>query len=83
MNIEDRISVELQSVKKGENLLAFAKTLKIEGISKNEMFLAFDSLREQHKSDEDETQYDAIRDTMDFISGNCISKYSLFDSSAN
>ncbi len=83
MKIEDRISVELQIVKKGGNLLDFAKVLKKEGISKDEMLLVFDTLREQHESDEDQTQYDAILDTMDFISGNCISKYLLFDLGTN
>lgn len=60
-------------------LATLAKTLKAEGISQIEMYRLFDEYRGRHQNDGDETRYDAILDTMDFITGWCSPSARLFD----
>ena len=50
-------------------LVTLAKSLKAEGMAQVEMLRLFDGYRARYERDADATRYDAILDTMDFISG--------------
>jgi hypothetical protein len=56
-----------------------SRTLKDEGMSQKTMLDLFTECQLQHRDDTDEQLYDAIYDTMDYISGWCHSSYRLFD----
>lgn len=62
-------------------VLELARQLKVEGMSQTEMYRLFEEFRSNHESDSDNTSYDAILDTMDFISGWCPPEQRLFDTS--
>ena len=74
----DQIQRELANIEKGQNLSAFVREMKKQGIEKQEIYLAFDFLRSKHESDEDETQYDAILDTLDLMTGWCTPEHAIF-----
>lgn len=63
-----------------ESLLALAREFKAEGMSQQTMTELFDAHRAKHQSDRDDTAYNAILDTMDFIVGYCRKGAGLFDS---
>ena len=52
-------------------LLAVARELRNVGIAQRDLYRIFDAARERHAADIDETVYNAIVDTMDFIVGYC------------
>lgn len=54
-----------------DTLLELATELRDGGMSQADLLALFDSARERHHDDADETKYDAILDTMDFIAGWC------------
>jgi hypothetical protein len=75
-----RMEGALQASSPYTALVSFATTLKAEGMSQRELYQLFDEYRAKHKSDTDETKYDAILDTMDIIVGWCVPSRRLFDS---
>ncbi|MCP4678719.1 MAG: hypothetical protein GY854_25060 [Deltaproteobacteria bacterium] len=79
MNKEERITAALDNIKVRENLLALAAEFKKEGMQQKEMYTLFDKFRAKHENDKDESKYDAVLDTMDFIAGWCSPKDALFD----
>lgn len=79
MSAEKRILRSLEQVEKGGHLRALAAAFRDEGMTKGEVYALFESFKLKHERDEDETKYDAILDTMDFISGWCKHSESLFD----
>ena len=56
-----------------------AETLKLEGMSQQEMYRLLDEYRARHEHDKDEKCYNAILDVMDFITGWCSPHSKLFD----
>ena len=81
MNAEEKIVKALDRVNKGENLYQLALSLKQEGFSQEELYSLFDFFREKHKNDQDDTKYDSILDTMDYIGGFCQPKYAIYGES--
>ncbi len=79
-NISARFNDALMESSPFNSLLIFAKALKSEGMSQQDMHRLFDEYRERHEHDQDKTHYDAILDVMDFITGFCGSHSRLFDS---
>lgn len=74
----NRVEAALESPSPFEALFSLAQDLKSEGMSQDEMQVIFDHFRAVHQDDVDETKYDAILDTMDFIVGWCSSGKELF-----
>lgn len=66
----DRLEAALAMASLDE-LLKLAEALRDGGMSQADLLALFDTARERHECDADETKYDAILDTMDFISGWC------------
>jgi hypothetical protein len=75
-----RMQAALESQSPVNALYALAQALKAEGMSQREMYQLFNLYRAKHQDDADETKYDAVADTMDFICGNCSPHARLFDS---
>lgn len=48
-------------------------------MSQLDLYQLFDEFRASHASDADEIIFDAVLDTLDFISGWCSPAYRLFD----
>jgi hypothetical protein len=65
------------------DLLTVARQLRDEGMTQAELLALYDSFREQHATDTDETRYNAILDTMDFIYGWCNPSDALFPCNPN
>ena len=78
MNIEDRMSDALECSDLDESLYRFAVDCRNSGMSKDHLYRLFDRYRAFHKEDHDSTKYDAILDTMDYISGFCQNDRKLF-----
>ena len=57
-----------------------ARTLKDGGMSQTDMLALFTEFQIRHRDDQDGRLYDAIVDTMDFVSGWCHKSFGLFDS---
>ena len=74
-----RLEVALQQAEPGRAVCELAHALRDEGTSQLEMYRLFDEFRAIHESDADETLYDAILDTMDYISGWCSPGSRLYD----
>lgn len=79
MNYALEFEKALNSNKPFENLHELAVKWKAQGMSKDEMYTLFEHYGRIHQEDEDETKYDAIADTMDFIVGWCLPQKRLFD----
>jgi hypothetical protein len=56
------------------------RTLKDGAMSQTDMLALFTEFPIRHRDDKDERLYDAIMDTMDFVSGWCHKSFRLFDS---
>jgi hypothetical protein len=69
MDIDSRFEHALAEPKPSRSLYALAEELKQEGMSQLDLYKLFDRFREIHHHDTDETKYDAILDTMDYIYG--------------
>jgi hypothetical protein len=74
-----RLEVALQQAEPRRAAYELAGTLRDEGMSQFDMNRLFDEFRAAHESDADETVYDAVLDTMDFISGWCSPGSQLYD----
>jgi hypothetical protein len=61
--------------------LELARELRGTGVSQSELLALYDSFRELHATDADETRYNAILDTMDFIAGWCRPSQSIYPES--
>lgn len=66
-----RIDAALNTDSPANSLADLAKAFKAEGMSQHDMHQLFDQHRAKHAGDADETKYDAILDTMDYIVGFC------------
>ena len=73
-----RISDVLSPEPTLERLFSLARTLKDEGYSQEQLKALFSSAQEATARDEDETAYDAILDTLDYIVGYCEPSKALF-----
>ncbi len=67
----ERVQQALEAPEPAEGLLELARELRDVGMAQSELFALYDSFRERHAPDADETIYNAILDTMDFIAGWC------------
>ena len=74
-----RIEDALWAQSPTDALSALAKALKSEGMTQAEMYRLFDTLRAAHAADEVGTNYDAILNTMDIVSGWCRPEARLFE----
>jgi hypothetical protein len=52
-------------------LLEVARELRDAGTTQHELYVLFDAHQLRHKDDADKSSYNALRDTMDFITGWC------------
>ena len=62
-------------------LLSLAQQLRDEGVPQPELTALFDSFRERHAGDQDQSCHDAILDTLDLICGWCSPSRALFPAS--
>ena len=75
-----RMETALAGTNPSQALVAVAQAFKAEGMTQRDMYDLFDQYRAGHENDADETKYDAILDTMDFIVGHCTPNAGLFES---
>jgi hypothetical protein len=74
----ERIEHALTTATPFEALLSVAQQLRDEGVPQSELLALYDSFRERHATDTNETLYDAVLDTMDFIVGWCSPSRALY-----
>jgi hypothetical protein len=74
----DRVEAALAAVPPKDGLPEVARELRDGGMSQAELVSLFDAARERHARDDDETGYNAILDTMDFIVGWCAPSQRLY-----
>lgn len=74
----DLIASALDEKMPAEAVLRAARQLCKQGISQEELLAYFDSFRDRHAHDADETRYNAILDTMDIIVGWCSPSRKLY-----
>jgi hypothetical protein len=74
-----RLQIALQQPQPSLAALELARALRDEGMSQLDLYQLFDEFRDAHASDADEILFDAVLDTLDFISGWCSPNYRLFD----
>jgi hypothetical protein len=74
-----RLQIALQQPQPSLSALELARALRDEGMSQLALYQLFDEFRASHASDADEIIFDAVLDTLDFISGWCSPAYRLFD----
>lgn len=67
----DRIASALDDMMPAQAVLSVARQLRDQGVPQAELLAYFDSFRARHALDVDETRYNAILDTTDFIVGWC------------
>jgi hypothetical protein len=79
--IDLRIEHAAASASPNESLHALAEDLRDGGMGQDELLSRYDRPLQQHRSDPDETIWDAIADVMDFISGYCSPHMRLFPDS--
>lgn len=72
------IDVRIERAISADSLLSLAQSLKAEGMSQREMYDLFARYAKSYQ-DSDETKYDRLVDTMDFIVGYCIPSRRLFE----
>jgi hypothetical protein len=75
----ERLENALEVTPLFESLRQLAKTFKFEGMTQQDMYHLFDSYQAKHKNDADETKYNALLDTMDFIVGFCDAGAGIYD----
>ncbi|MEO8351078.1 MAG: hypothetical protein ABI680_05065 [Chthoniobacteraceae bacterium] len=75
----DRVEQALSAPEPFSTLLSVAKQLRDEGMAQHDLTALLDGFREQHDSDADETRYDAIIDTLDFVVGWCPPSKTLYE----
>ncbi|WP_217699010.1 hypothetical protein [Prosthecobacter debontii] len=73
-----RLENALQDSEPSRAVHALAIALRDEGMSQIEMHQLFDEFRAKHANDTDETYYDAVLDSMDFIVGWCSPSFRLY-----
>jgi hypothetical protein len=73
MTPDERLTEALAAIKSSSDSMVYslAKQLRDEGISKKDLYALFDRFLKLHRDDADETRYDSLCDTMDFIVGYC------------
>ena len=76
---EERLQVAILESQPFEALSALAKILRDEGMSQVALYRLCDTARAKYHGDADETIFNAILDTMDFIVGWCQPSHSLFE----
>lgn len=67
----ERMEVALNAESPSTALNAFARQFKTEGMTQETMYQLFDQYRAKHQIDNDETKYNAILDTIDFVVDYC------------
>jgi hypothetical protein len=75
-----RLEIALQQPQPSRTASQLARALRDEGMSQLDLYQLFDEFRAVHESDADGTVYDAVLDTMDFISGWCSPGSRLYES---
>ncbi len=78
MNPKELLQKTIEAEPSIENLSRVVKTLKHNGLSKEQVMEIFDATRALHEHDEDEAIYNNILDTMDLIAGWCRRDRALF-----
>ncbi len=76
-----RVKSVLQHPAPFPELLSLAQQLRDEGLPQPELTALFDSFREHHAGDEDQSRYDAVLDTLDQIVGWCSPSRALYPAS--
>jgi len=74
-----RFEGALQNKDINNALLELAKELKNEGVSKTMLLKVFDDYREKYSDNSESSEYNAILDVMDFISGYSSPHMKLYD----
>ena len=75
---DNSIDVRMERAISEGSLSALARSLKAEGMSQREMYDLFSRFAKAYQ-DSDETKYDRLVDTMDYIVGYCTPSRRLFD----
>jgi hypothetical protein len=75
----ERLEIALQQPEPASAAYELARALRDEGMAQLAMYQMFDAFREAHQRDADETIYNAVLDTMDFICGWCVADRRLYD----
>lgn len=75
----DRIEQALLAPDAEAALAQLAREMKAEGLSQREVYDLFESQLRHHRSDSDESSYDALADTMDRIIGWCNPEQRIFE----
>src|SRR6187455_944154 len=74
----DRVEAALAATPPQGALLELARELRDGAMPQAELLALFDAARERHARDADETNYEAIMDTMDLIAGWCAPSQGLY-----
>src|SRR4051812_7491256 len=74
-----RLETALRGKEPSRAAYELARALRDEGMTQADLYRLFDEFRSTHQSDADETVYDAVLDTMDFIVGWCGAGSGLYD----
>jgi hypothetical protein len=74
-----RLQIALQQPQPGLAAFELARALRDEGMSQLALYQVFDEFRAIHATGADEILFDAVLDTLDFISGWCSPSCRLFD----
>jgi hypothetical protein len=80
-SLRDRVEAALAASPPHGALLRLAQELREGAMPQAELLALFDAARERHANDADETNYEAILDTMDLITGWCAPSRSLYPDS--
>jgi hypothetical protein len=75
----ERIERALQRQDAEKALVQLAREMKAEGLGQREMYQLFESQLLHHRTDSDESAYDALANTMDRIVGWCHPAERLFE----
>ena len=76
---KERLETALREPQPASAVALLAEAFKKEGMTQAEMYRLYDEYRAKHQDDADETMYDAILDTMDYIVGWCTPSSQLYD----
>ena len=79
---ESRVEQALASAEPFPALLQLATELRDAGMAQSELQALFESFAASHRADTDESRYDALLDTLDFIVGWCSPGSALYPSTA-
>ena len=74
----DSLRCALKADRPFDRLLAQARLLRDQGISKIDLTDLLDRLRAEYDRDADEMKYNAILDVIDRVAGFCVAEFDLF-----